>query len=315
MILRTLTQDILLKLFSLGVALLLFSFVTVENATPVDVDFPIEYRLGDDIMVTSDPPPVLHATLQGPWAAFRSFEVNELEPVVVDLSQAGPGTARWAMTTASVHPPGGMRAVSVRPSDVEVSLDRRVERQVAVHADIPQVPAFGYEVLDVRIAPARVRVVGPAGKMQALDYVATRAIDITGRESELSIEVDLRPPPPPLRLLDKRVTVFVEIAEELSQRTVPDVPVVLLGAPAGSTFSPSRVHLNFKGPRRLLDAIDAGTLQATVEVAHEAAAGLSRVDKVVGLNQDLPERTQLLAPLPRVAVQLTSAKKPKRRTP
>lgn len=310
--LRRLTQDVSLKLFSLGVAVLLFSFVSVENATPIDVDFPIEVRIGDDMMVVNDPPSVVHATLQGPWAAFRSFDAHELEAVVVDLTHAGPGTSRYAVTTSALHPPGGMRALSVRSSELEVTLDRRVERQVPVHADVAEAPAFGYEVLDVRVAPARVRVVGPASKMQALEYVSTRAIDIAGRESELSVEVDLRPPPPPLRLLDKRASVFVEIGEELIQRVLMGVPVEVVGAGPGATFAPQVVALSLKGPRRTLGQLRPEQLRAQIDVAQEVEAGAERADRAVGLAQGLPDRTQLLAPVPRVVVQLGGRKAKKK---
>lgn len=312
--LRRLTQDVSLKLFSLGVAVLLFSFVSVENATPIDVDFPVEVRIGDDMMVVNDPPSVVHATLQGPWAAFRSFDAHELEAIVVDLTNAEPGTSRYAVTTSTLHPPGGMRALSVRSSELEITLDRRVERQVPVHADVAESPAFGYEVLDVRMAPARVRVVGPASKMQALEYVSTRAIDIAGRESELSLEVDLRPPPPPLRLLDKRVSVFVEIGEELTQRTLTGIPVEVLGAGAGATYAPQVVALSLKGPRRILEQMRPENLRVQVDVSHELDAGLERADKAIHLAQDLPDRTQLMSPVPRVVVQL-GARRAKKKAP
>ena len=43
--------------------------------TPVEVDFRVEYRTADDIMVTNDAPTTLRITLQGPLAAFRcSFQ-------------------------------------------------------------------------------------------------------------------------------------------------------------------------------------------------------------------------------------------------
>jgi YbbR domain-containing protein len=310
---KFLTEDWTLKLFSLGVAVLLFLFVTVESATPVDVDFRVEYRTADDIMLTNDAPTTLHTTLQGPWAAFRSFDIGDLEPVIVDLAQAGPGTLRHAIDTSNINPPGGMRVVSVRPGEIEVTLDRRVERQVPVHPDIPEAPAFGYEILDVRIVPPRVRVVGPVSKMQTIDFITTRTIDITGREDDLSLEVDLRPPPPPLRLVDKRVLVFVEIGEEFVQRNFQNVPVKVDNAPKGSHVNPGAVVLTIKGPRRIVDKMDKDSLEAFVDVGAEANDGLTTVEKPIGLRPELPERTQIVAPVPKVEVQIVPSKKTKRR--
>jgi len=312
--LRFLFEDLSIKLFSLGAALLLFLFVSVENSTPVDVDFRIEYKTADDILITNNAPTVLHTTLQGPWAALRAFEMAGMTPVTVDLMHAGPGSVRHNINLSDIRAPGGMRVASMRPSELEVVLDRRIERQVPVHADVPKAPAFGYEVLDVRVVPAKVRVVGPGARMQALEYISTRTVDIDGREQELSLEVDLRPPPPPLRLLDKRVMVYVEIAEELSQRTLQNVPVVLDNAPRGTTAAPDRVNFVVKGPRRLIDDLKADDLQAHVELGPQDGRNPGPVERSVTLDGGLPDRTHLVAPVPRVIVTFAGARKlkPKR---
>lgn len=313
MSLRFITEDWSLKLFSLGVAIMLFVFVAVESATPAEVDFRIEYRTADDIMVTNDAPTTLHTTLQGPLAAFRSFDIGDLEPVIIELGEAGPGTLRHEVDLSAINPPGGMRVVSVHPSQIEITLDRRVERQVSVHPDIPEAPAFGYEILDVRIVPPRVRVVGPVSKMQTIDFITTRNIDVSGREDDLNLEVDLRPPPPPLRLLDKRVLVNVEIGETFVQRTFQAVPVEVENAPKGSHAEPSTVMLTVKGPRRVVEKMDKDALKAFVDVSTEANNGDVTVEKTIQVHPDLPERTQIVAPVPKVEVQIAPNRKTKRR--
>jgi YbbR domain-containing protein len=310
---RGLGEDWSLKLFSLGTAILLFLFVSVENDTPLDVDFRIEYRTADDMMLVSDSPTVVHATLQGPWAKFRSFDISDLEPVLLDFSQQGPGSTRHAITTSSIRPPGGMRVVAVLPAEVEVTLDRRVERQVDVRADIADAPAFGYEVGEVQINPKKVRVVGPAAKMQALEYIATRSLEVDGREDNLTLEVDLRPPSPPMRLIDKHVQAFVVIREEVAQRIFSNVPVLLQGAPKGSSVAPISVNITAKGPRRLLDKAEKIGLAALVDVTQEAEAGDVHVEKPIVLRPELAERIQLVAPVPRVGVNLAASRKVRRR--
>jgi YbbR domain-containing protein len=306
-------EDWSLKAFSLGTAILLFLFVSFENDTPVDVDFRIDYRVADDIILSADAPTVVHTTLQGPWAKFSSFDILDLEPVIIDLSQAGPGNTRHVITTSNVRPPGGMRVVAVLPGEIDVTLDRRVERQVDVHLDIADAPAFGYEVAEVQLTPKKVRVSGPAAKMQALEYITTRSLEVMGREENLTVDVDLRPPSPPLRLIDKRVQAFVVIHEEFVQRTFLGVPVLIEGAPPGSIATPDTVTVTLKGPRRALDKIEKDVLVAVVDSAAEADADASHADKAIKLRPELPERTQMVTPVPRVEVSLPSPRKVRRR--
>ena len=310
--LRVLTQDWTLKLFSLGTALVLFLFVSLENATPIDVDFPLEYRVGDDIMVIGDVPTLLRATLKGPGTAFRSFDVADMDPVVVDLTRAGPGTVRHSIDLNKLSAPAGMQVLAVQPSELQVQLDRRVERQVPVHPDIPEAPAFGYEILDVRIVPARARVVGPGAMMQSLDFVATRTIDVSGREEDLSTEVDLRPPSPPMRLVDKRVTVFVEVGEEFVQRTLQGVPVLVEGTQRAAQAHPSSLALVVRGPRRIVEGLEKAQLTAVVDLS-QVPEGATTVEHPIRVRPELPERTQLVAPVPKVEVILAPLRRSKRR--
>ena len=309
-----LTKDWTLKLFSLGVAIILFLFVSLESATPADVDFPIDYRTADDIMFLNDAPTVLHTTLQGPWAAFRSFDVGDLEPVTIDLSHAGLGTVRHVIDLTAVRPPAGMRVVAIRPAEVELMLDRRVERQISVHADVPNTPPYGYEIGPTRVTPAKVRVVGPVSAMDGISFIATRPIDVTSRQDNLTIDVDLNPPKAPSRLVDtKRVTVMVEIKEENAQKTLRNVPVTLDNAPTGVQTTPAAVNVTIQGPRRSIDPVETCELFVDVGPEAEDAEDATQVEKIVQLRHDLPERVQLVGPLPKVAVQLPAGKKAKRK--
>ena len=140
-----------------------------------------------------------------------------------------------------------MRVVAVHPSEIEMTLDRRVERKVSVHPDIPEAPAFGYEILDVHIVPPQVRVVGPVSKMQTIDFITTRTIDVSGREDDCNLEVDLRPPPPPLRLLDKRVLVSVEVGEAFCSARSKPCPCSWITPPKAARSIPPPSRSLLKG--------------------------------------------------------------------
>jgi len=306
-----LTRNFMLKIFSLVVSLLIFLFVSVESATPVDVDFPIEYRIDDDIMLTGDTPQKLHTTLQGPWASFRSFGTLNLKPVVIDLMDAEPGEWRHRIETDDVRPPGGMKVVAVRPGEIEIVLERKVERLVPVEADIMDRPAFGYDILAVHIDPKEVRVVGPRSKVGTLDFISTRPLNIDGQTEDVTLEAELRPPAAGVRLLERRVSVVIEISEEFVTRPFANVRVTLDNAPKGTRVSPNTVTVSLKGPRRLVDNMDPKTLEVYVDARPEIDDGRRSFEKVIAL-RTAPERTVLVNPIPNVVVQLPKVRRRKR---
>jgi YbbR domain-containing protein len=302
--LSSITRDLTLKVFSLVIASVLFVFVGVESATPVDVEFHIDYRTADDMMLTGDPPTTVQTTLEGPWANLRSFDINSLPPVVVDLTGAEPSTLRHRIDTSDVQAPGGMKVVAMRPSELELTLDRRVERLLEVAPDIVERPAFGYTIVETRVEPKQVRVVGPMTRVRTLDFVSTRPIDVSGREDDVAVEVDLRPPSPGIKLLDKRVKVLIEINEESVTRTFQAMKVLLDNAPRGTKVAPDNVAVSIKGPRRFVDALPSKpTFEIYVDALPELEEGLALYEKTIVLRGG-PERTILVMPIPKVTLQI-----------
>jgi len=295
-------KDWNLKVFSLLVSVVLFLFVNLQSGTSVNVEFPIEYRTADDIMLVADTETTLIATMKGPWASFRSFA--DVPPVVIDLREKLPGPVLFRLSAGHIRTPAGMEVLSFRPYQLEIELDRRVEKLVAVEVDPLGRPGFGFEIADMHADPPRVRVEGPMSKMRTLDFVHTRPVDLRDREDDLSIEVELRPPLQPLRLTERKaVMVFVDISEEFSQRNF-ELPVRLVGAPSFAKVTPRVVLVTIKGPRRVVDGLDAKTLEAVVDVEAEMAARLKRFEKTIALSPELPDRAQILGGAPKVGITI-----------
>lgn len=312
MMLSFFTENWGLKLFSLGMALALYTFVNFDSSTPVNVDFRIEYHTPDDILITNAPTTTVHTTLKGPGARWRSFQPGDLQPIVLDFSRAEPGTMRRSLSLTNVVAPTGLKVIDLNPSEVEVQFDRRVEGKVDVTLDVSDLPAFGYAVLAKRAFPAQVRVVGPAAKMQSLASISTRKIDISGREQDLNVEVDLQPPPLPLLLLDKRVSAFVEIGEEFVQRTFQNIAVRLEGGPKNARLSPASVSFTIKGPRRTVEGMERSSLEGVVRFAETTAGSSEGAERTVELRSELPERTQTIAPIPKVSIEVPQTHRARR---
>jgi YbbR domain-containing protein len=308
-----LARDLFLKIFSLAVSIGLFFFVSLEKATPIDVEFTLEYRLNDDSVFINEPPKLLRATLQGPWAAFRSYDNSTLESVAIDLTHAPLGPQRIMLEPSIVHPPPGMRVLSVHPSSIEFILDRLVERRLNIRADLTGKTALGFSVGTVRFIPEKVRIQGPTSRMSNVEFISTQSISIHNLSSDFSTDIDLRPLPPPLRLLEKRVTVYVDIIEELIERTFQNIPVMLEGAPPQSRFSPSTIDISLKGPRRLIDRIQKTDLEAYVDVIIESQQTPQTLEKGVRLRHELPERVQWIGSAPKIRIFLPATNKKSRR--
>ncbi|MBC7792483.1 MAG: hypothetical protein H7Z43_02145 [Clostridia bacterium] len=281
-----------LKVFSLVLAAALYAFVTIESGRSVDVEFPIEYLTADDIDLIGEFPHTITVTLAGPWASIRTYDSSKFQPVRVDLRDNGPGPVLRNIQEREVNPPGGMSVVAITPNEVQVTLARKVERQVAIAVDVGiDKPPYGYEIAGTTTEPEKVRIIGPNGVVQQIDSVFTRPIEVAGHEETFTENAELRAPSPSIRLRDKSVTVTVEIREEMTTRVVTVPMDARQGAlPTEVLIEPSTVKLELRGPRRLLDAFDKSSVTAYVDITSDLQDGVREVERnviVEGLHEKI----------------------------
>lgn len=113
-----------LRLISIGIAVALFLIVRGERQVEHRFTTRIELQLPDGLTPATRLPSRLSVTLSGPWARLRSLKGSELGPVLVDLSQTGPGTTSWFVRPESLRLPPGVRVESIYPSSGSVELLR-----------------------------------------------------------------------------------------------------------------------------------------------------------------------------------------------
>ena len=78
---------------------------------------------------------------------------------------------------------------------------REIEREITVEPSVEGQPAPTYEVKEVSVTPARVRVTGPASSVNLLEKASTQPISIEGRRESFDA------PRTAIHLADPKVTV------------------------------------------------------------------------------------------------------------
>ncbi len=191
--------------------------------------------------------------------------------VEIDLrGQSVAGSRDVRLGPRKVRAPGGVRAISVDPAEITLSLDREGAREVAVKADIVGSPPAGFEVENVVCTPAQVRLQGPEGRLAGIQEVNTVPIDLEGRLRSFTLTRTVQSPSETwsARVEPDRVRVDVTIVERSSRQEVEGVRVQLLVLPGTSPIrllSPAAVKLVVKGRSELLSALVASNLTAYVD--------------------------------------------------
>ena len=313
--LTLLTRNFGLKAFSFGVALVMFIFVSLESTTPQDVEFPIEYRVANGMVVTGNPPDVLRATLQGPWANLRTWKTEDLQPVVIDLTNKVADTHRVEIETEWIKPPAGMDVKAFRPAEVTVGVDRLLSSNFPVVVTYDKLPPLGFRISGEQVEPRTVTVSGPASMVIGIDDddIETRPLDLSGSQDDVDIEreVRFREPKPGLRLMPRRVRLHIEIEEEFVERTFDGIEVELLNGAPGMVAKPNEVTVTLKGPRRIVDKLQDDDVEIAVDALPEVGEGQTRFEKAVVLRNG-SDNTLLVAPVPQVTIEVPRKRRRRR---
>ena len=184
-------------------------------------------------------------------------------------------SAGAAVAGVTLAPPQALVEVEVTTLPAPESVD--------VTPALTGLPAAGYAVLRVAANPDRVSLRPEPGRLIDFDHIFTTPIDISGLTSDLAVVVDLVVPEGIASVRPAEVEVTVTIGSSLS---LIGLPVEIRHPVHGfsSRVEPSVADVTIRGPRPLLDQIEAESLTVWVDAANRGIGSFT-----VRVNVDLPD--------------------------
>ena len=141
----------------------------------------------------------------------------------VRMSKAHRGPVTVPLTPEIVRAPFGVEVLSLEPSQLDLTLEEVIAREVPIVANIEGVPAAGFELHSHTLRPDRATLEGPESVFRGQVVAVTSRIDVTGRRSTFSQDVEVRTTHPDLRVVQPRTV----------RATVQIVPASSLRSPEG----------------------------------------------------------------------------------
>jgi YbbR domain-containing protein len=260
-------KDWVLKLISLGFALILWFFVVSEEKSEIAISVPIEIvNVPSGLIIANDIPPALDVRLYGPRSLIRAMATQRLSKVI-NLDGASAGNITLHIVSDSLPVLGGVRVIRIQPSSVEIVLETIQRKELPVSAPITGTVALDYEMGAVEVTPSRVLLVGPSSQMKDMTEVLTLPVDLSGATNTFSkrVELDLHD----LTVASgqvEAVQVKVHVDPIQGTRRVADVPVHLSTTVTGVSWTPKTVTVVVRGARIGLRSVEAGDIDVRISV-------------------------------------------------
>jgi YbbR domain-containing protein len=169
-----------LKLISLVMAIGLWLAVAHDPVAEVAVDVPIEFRhIPGSLEIASESVPEAQIRVRGPERVIHRLLPQDVH-AEIDLSSARPGERTFDLTAQQVHAPHELDVVQVIPSQLQVTFDTRLTREVEVRPRVVGKFAQGYRISKIVSDPARIAIAGPKSRVESVEAAITDPVDVSG---------------------------------------------------------------------------------------------------------------------------------------
>lgn len=206
-------HNFVLKLVSLILAVGLWLAVTRNPIGEVPVSVPIEFHhIPNNLEIVSEKIPEAQIRVRGPERMIRRVTSGDVH-VEIDLAGVKPGERTFDLTAQQVREPRELEVVQVVPSQVHLTFDTRLTREVEIRPRVTGTFARGLRLAQVVANPATVRITGPQQRVAAVDAATTDPVDATGTVGSASFVTHAYVSDPLIQVVRPepvRVTVVVE---------------------------------------------------------------------------------------------------------
>src|SRR4051812_30442081 len=171
---QLLFRNFSLKLVALASAFFMWSAVANEPMSEVAHTVPVELQhIPADVAINSELVPQVQIWIRGKQRAVRDINPADLH-ATLDLATLNHqvGERTFELTPAQIRAPHGVEIVQVVPSQIHLSFDRPVARQVDVAPRLSGKAPDG-STAQISMQPRSVTIEGPQKRVEAVEAVLT----------------------------------------------------------------------------------------------------------------------------------------------
>lgn len=208
----------------------------------------------------------LEVWVRGSAVHTRDLLPGELSPRL-DLFRSFAGANTISLSPADIDAPFGVTVESISPAQIQVMLEELVRAELPVNAVVAGDPAPGFDIVDKRVEPPTVVVVGPRSRVAMLESLATEVVNVAGQSGPVTRQVAVVTNDPLVNTADlERVRLTITIEETPVVLEVADVPVRIVNAEYRVDINPVDVGVMLRGPPSLIAGLRANNLRVTIDV-------------------------------------------------
>lgn len=189
---RLLTENAVWKLSALVISAGLWYAFVGETELAASVPVAIQFKnVPSDLEVTAEPIDRVFLRLRGPATRLNAGNLTQVT-VRLDLADIHKeGERTFSLGPGNLQLPAGVHVGQVVPSQIRLTFQKRLAKDVPIEVRYSGPPPAGYRVANEIVSPSKVRVIGPESNVQDLASAQTDAIDLSSAVGNPEFRVPL----------------------------------------------------------------------------------------------------------------------------
>lgn len=300
--------DFLLRLISLGLAIILWYFVGGEDIVNKNVMVPVEViNLPRDLVISNQFKKEIEVSVTGPRSLVLDMGKGDITRQI-DLAQATPGTMVLENSNDVIAVPRGVKVLRIQPKNVILSLDKMIQKQFVINPVTRGDLAPDYILKNIRMEPRSISITGPQTVLSQYEVLRTKPIELQGLRKSTEIQVPLELDPVIVDLIGATtITAGLEISVETIQQTILGLVVRVEEDGVEQRVTPATVDVTAAFPKTLIRAgVD---LQNLFEVSAEGKKENGQMQVKVVVIQKTADPVQILKIDPVTVMLIDDGKK------
>lgn len=194
--LEDLRRNLVLKIFSVLIAVVWWAVVRGADTRVKDFNVPVDYaNLAETMELSGRVVDSLMVRLRASDDILRNLSEDRLS-ASIDLSRAPMGEQRVPIGRGMLRVPAGVEVVRIVPPVVSMRIERRVRRQVPIVVEFAGKPPDGFEKTGHSVAPPNATIEGPSSEVAQVTRALAGTILLEGERADLEFVTHPTPEAP-----------------------------------------------------------------------------------------------------------------------
>jgi YbbR domain-containing protein len=178
---RYVTNNLGLKLISLALAVGLWLAVARDPVDEIAVEVPIEFHnVPNNLEISTESIPRAQLRLGGPERLVHRLQPSDVH-VEIDLAHVtAAGQRTFDLALQRIQKPHELQVLQIVPTQIRLTFDTRLTRQVEVHPRVIGSFAAGRQIKSIAVNPPTIQISGPQQRVEAVEAAITDPIDVSG---------------------------------------------------------------------------------------------------------------------------------------